>query len=56
MNAVDVMRIGRKRRRVDSIAASAGDMPPAVSSRANSTMRIAFFAASAVIRTSPICV
>ncbi|EXI75816.1 MAG: hypothetical protein AW07_00743 [Candidatus Accumulibacter sp. SK-11] len=56
MKASEVMTIGRKRRRVASIAASVGAMPAAVSRRANSTMRIAFFAASAVISTRPICV
>ncbi len=56
MNASDVMTIGRKRRRAASIAASVSDLP---SSRcmcaANSTIRIAFFAASPTSVTSPIC-
>ena len=56
MNAIEVIRIGRKRRRVASTAASTVDIPPALSSRANSTIRIAFLAASAIISTRPICV
>ena len=56
MNAIEVIRIGRNRRRVASTAASRGDIPSASSSRANSTIRMAFFAARAIISTSPICV
>ena len=46
MNANDVMRIGRSRSRAASTAASRIDMPCPRSSFANSTIRIAFFAAS----------
>ena len=47
------MMIGRNRRRVASTAASTIDMPWARSSRANSTMRMAFFAASAIVGAKP---
>jgi hypothetical protein len=54
MNANDVITIGRKRARAASVAASRIGLPAARSSRANSTMRIAFFAESAISKTSPI--
>lgn len=44
MNAMEVMMIGRKRRRAASMAASRRLCPCSQSSLANSTMRIAFFA------------
>ena len=53
MNASDVMRIGRSRMRDASIAASTIDSPRLLSCSANSTIRIAFFAASPISMTSP---
>ena len=44
MKAIDVIRIGRSRSRLASIAARIGVRPANSSSRANSTIRIAFFA------------
>ena len=49
----EVMTMGRKRRRVASTAASVMDMPPSRSSRANSTTRMAFLLARAIINTRP---
>ena len=46
MKAIDVIRIGRRRRRLASRAASITVRPWSSSSRANSTIRIAFFEAS----------
>ena len=57
MNANEVIRIGRNRSRAASTAASrdrSGPVPRR--SRANSTIRIAFLLASAMISTMPICV
>jgi len=56
MNAKDVIRIGRSRRCAASIAASRIVIPSARRSRAYSTIRIAFFAASPINVTMPICV
>ncbi|MNN90079.1 hypothetical protein D3C81_2079790 [compost metagenome] len=56
MNAMDVIKIGRRRRRLASIAASSGVRPLISSSRANSTIRIAFFADSPTSTIRPICV
>ena len=53
-NASDVITIGRKRRRAASIAASRGGSPFACSCAANSTIRIAFFAARPISTTRPI--
>ena len=53
MNANDVIRIGRRRMRADSIAASTIDMPRSRSCSANSTIRIEFFAARPTSRTRP---
>ncbi len=41
---MEVIRIGRIRRRAASAAASSAERPASCSSRANSTMRIAFLA------------
>ena len=54
MNAKLVMMIGRNRIRAASSAACTTDRPPSRSSRANSTMRIAFLLASAMMSTTPI--
>ena len=54
MNASDVIRIGRNRSRDASIAAADGDNPSCVFSTANSTIRIAFFAARPSSVTRPI--
>ena len=54
MKAKEVITIGRKRARAASTAASKIGMPSARISRANSTIRIAFFAESAMSRTRPI--
>ena len=56
MKANEVIRIGRKRARAASTAASTIDLPSARNSRANSTIRIAFFADSAISSTMPIWV
>ena len=53
MNANDVIRIGRRRMRADSIAASTIDMPCSRSCSANSTIRIEFFAARPTSSTRP---
>ena len=55
-NAAEVIRIGRNRRRAASIAAAIGVLPANSSSRANSTIRIAFFAERPTSTMSPICV
>ena len=52
-NASDVMMIGRRRSFTAAIVASIVLLPCASSSIANSTMRIAFFAASPMIVTRP---
>ena len=54
MNANDVMRIGRRRSRAPSSAASTSCRPFLISSRANSTMRMAFFAARPMSIAKPI--
>src|SRR5262245_53245773 len=53
MKANDVITIGRNRARAASVAASRIGLPAARSSRANSTMRIAFFAESAISKNEP---
>ena len=55
INANEVIRIGRKRSRAPSNAASIRLFPFSNSSLANSTIRIAFFAASPMSMTKPIC-
>ena len=52
--ASEVMMIGRKRRRAACSAASTGDLPWRKACCANSTIRIAFFAASPMSTTRPI--
>jgi len=52
-NASDVMMIGRSRSRTAASVASTVLLPCPSSSIANSTMRIAFFAARPMIVTSP---
>ncbi|MCY1437809.1 hypothetical protein D9M71_539840 [compost metagenome] len=54
MKATEVIRIGRRRSRQDSMAASSGVRPANSSSRANSTMRMAFFADSPTSTIRPI--
>ena len=57
MKAIDVITIGRKRVRAASTAAASMASPSSSrSSRANSTMRIAFLLDSAISRTRPIWV
>src|SRR5262249_4332811 len=53
MKANDVITIGRKRARAASVADSRIGFPDSRSSRASSTIRIAFWAESAISRTSP---
>ena len=55
MNANDVIRIGRRRSRAPSSAASTTARPSSSRSFANSTIRIAFFAARPISITRPIC-
>jgi len=54
MKAKAVIRIGRKRRRADSSAASSIPMPPSCLAFANSTIKIAFLAASPISMMLPI--
>jgi hypothetical protein len=54
IKAKDVIRIGRKRVRAPVRAASMSGLPFSYSSRANSTIRIAFLAASPMSITRPI--
>jgi hypothetical protein len=54
MKANDVIRIGRNRARAASTADSRMAFPSMRNSRATSTIRIAFFAESAISSTSPI--
>ena len=55
MKAIDVIRMGRKRVRAASIAASIMGLPcRRRSSRATSTIRMPFFAESAINSMSPI--
>ncbi|MNT82641.1 hypothetical protein D3C72_2223990 [compost metagenome] len=56
MKAMDVIRIGRRRKRLASMAACTMLRPCISSSRANSTIRIAFFADSPTSTIRPICV
>ena len=56
MNANDVIRIGRKRNFDASTAALKRCKPSSCFCLANSTIRIAFFAARPTSTTRPICV
>src|SRR5690606_5086526 len=56
VNAIDVIRIGRTRRRHASMIASHVLAPAASRVRANSTIRIAFLHASPTRTMKPICV
>ena len=53
-NASDVIRIGRRRSREASTAASKALLPSSRSFRANSTIRMAFFDAKPISTTRPI--
>ena len=55
MKAKAVMMIGRSRSRAPESVASTSAFPDSYSSFANSTIRIAFLAASPISMTSPIC-
>ena len=55
MNASEVITIGRIRSRAASIAACRTGMPRSTRTLANSTIRIAFFAAKPMSMTRPIC-
>ena len=55
MNASEVIRIGRSRSLEASIAASTTPSPRARSCSANSTIRIAFLAASPMSTSRPTC-
>ncbi len=48
-NAMEVIRIGRILSRAASTAASSAERPSSCSSRANSTMRMAFLAPSPIV-------
>ena len=52
--AIEVITSGRKRMRAASMAASAADLPSSRALTANSTIRIAFFAARPISVTRPI--
>ncbi len=56
MKASEVIRIGRRRSRLASMAACTGVRPANSSSRANSTIRMAFLADRPTSTISPICV
>ena len=56
MKASEVIRIGRSRKRLASIAACTGVRPANSSSRANSTIRMAFLADSPTRTINPIWV
>src|SRR5713226_6539985 len=56
MKAKDVIKMGRSRSRHASTVASTRPLPPSWSCLANSTMRMAFLAASPIRTTGPICV
>jgi len=55
MKANDVIKMGRSRMRAPASAASMSGLPCSYSSFANSTIKIAFFAARPISITSPIC-
>ena len=54
-NANEVIRMGRKRNLAAASAASVSGCPFSYASFANSTIKMAFFAASPISMTSPIC-
>ena len=54
-NANEVIRMGRKRYLPAASAASANGCPLSYASFANSTIKMAFFAASPISMTRPIC-
>ncbi len=56
MKASEVIRIGRSLRRHASFTALQADLPESSSSRANSTIRMAFLDASPTRTINPICV
>ena len=56
MKAMLVIRMGRRRSLAASTAAAAGDMPSSTFTLANSTIRMAFFAARPISTMRPICV
>jgi len=56
MKANAVIKIGRSRERAASSADSSIPPPAAILARANSTIRMAFFADKPINMTSPICV
>lgn len=53
IKASDVMIIGRRRSRAASSVASKSPMPLSMRSLANSTIRIAFFAAKPIVVSKP---
>ena len=53
VKASEVMMIGRRRKRAAALTASMRERPRSSSSMANSTIRIAFFAASPMIVMRP---
>ena len=53
MKASDVIRIGRRRRRAASLAASRGDLPARSAASANSTIRMAFLADRPMVVSRP---
>src|SRR5215468_5899962 len=55
MKANEVIKIGRRRKRAPSSAASTKGLSCSYSSFANSTIRIAFLAAKPISMTRPIC-
>ena len=56
INAIEVIRIGRNLNRAASSTASKGFKPSSSLARANSTIKMAFFAASPTRTTKPIWV
>ena len=54
-NAREVIRMGRRRKRAAASVASIRPLPRCISRLANSTMRMAFLAASPTSITRPIC-
>ena len=55
INAKEVIRMGRRRSLAPSRAASAYDLPFSNSALANSTIKMAFLAASPISMIRPIC-
>ena len=56
IKANEVIKIGLRRKPADSREALTASMPLSVRTLANSTIRIAFFAASPIIMITPICI